>query len=60
LYAAVCALDGSECLTARGEIDSSPEHAVALGQRAADELLAKGAARLIAHERASHLTAEEP
>jgi hydroxymethylbilane synthase len=60
LYAAVCALDGSQCLTARGEIDSTPEHAVALGQRIADELLAKGAAKLIAHERASHLSAEEP
>ncbi len=60
LYAAVCALDGSEWLTARGEIDASPEHAVTLGQRLADDLLAKGAARLIAHERASHLQAEEP
>jgi hydroxymethylbilane synthase len=60
LYAAVCALDGSQCLTARSEIDSTPEHAVALGQRVADELLAKGAAKLIAHERASHLSAEEP
>jgi hydroxymethylbilane synthase len=65
LYAAVCALDGSEWLTARGEIDPSPAgHAVtiaeALGQRLADDLLAKGAARLIAHERASHLQAEEP
>ena len=60
LYAAVCALDGSEWLTARGEIVSSPEHAVTLGQRLGDELLAKGAARLIAHERASHLQAEEP
>ena len=60
LYAAVCALDGSEWLTARGESDAIPEHAVTLGQRLADDLLAKGAARLIAHERASHLQAEEP
>ena len=60
LHATVCALDGSESLTARGEIESSAENAVTLGQRLADELLAKGAARLIAQERASHLDAEEP
>jgi hydroxymethylbilane synthase len=60
LYAAVCALDGSECLTARGEIESSPANATKLGQRIADDLLAKGAARLIAHERASHEQAGEP
>jgi hydroxymethylbilane synthase len=60
LYAAVCALNGSEWLTARGEADSTPEQAVALGQRIADELLAKGAAQLIAHERAAHQPAEEP
>jgi hydroxymethylbilane synthase len=60
LYAAVCALNGSEWLTARGEANSTPEDAVALGQRIADELLAKGASRLIAHERATHQAAEEP
>ncbi|HEY0341594.1 MAG TPA: hydroxymethylbilane synthase, partial [Steroidobacteraceae bacterium] len=60
LQATVCSLDGAESLTARGEIDSSPEHAVTLGQRLADELLAKGAARLIAQERAAHVAAEEP
>jgi hydroxymethylbilane synthase len=60
LYAAVCALDGSEWLTAGGELDATPEQAVALGQRVADELLAKGAERLIAHERAAHRPAEEP
>jgi hydroxymethylbilane synthase len=60
LHATVCALDGSESLTARGEIESTAEHAVTLGWRLADELLAKGAARLIAQERASHLDAEEP
>jgi hydroxymethylbilane synthase len=54
LYAAVCALDGSEWLTARGEAAADPQQAVSLGQRLADELVAKGAARLIAHERASH------
>jgi hydroxymethylbilane synthase len=60
LYAAVCALDGSEWLTARGEIESSPTNAAALGQKIADDLLAQGAARLIAHERASHLQGEDP
>jgi len=59
LYAAVCALDGSEWLTARGEIESSLTNATTLGQRIADNLLAQGAARLIAHERASHQQGEE-
>ena len=61
LYAAVCALDGSEWLTARGEAESTAEQATILGQRIADELVAKGASRLIAHERATHQpAAEEP
>jgi hydroxymethylbilane synthase len=60
LHATVCALDGSESLTARGEIESSRENAVILGQRLADELLAKGAARLMAQERAAHREPEEP
>jgi hydroxymethylbilane synthase len=60
LHATVSALDGSESLTARGEIESSRENAVILGQRLADELLAKGAARLMAQERAAHREAEEP
>jgi hydroxymethylbilane synthase len=61
LYAAVCSLDGSEWLTARGEIESNPRQAAELGQRLADELLAKGAGRLIAHERAARPSAaEEP
>jgi hydroxymethylbilane synthase len=60
LYAGVCALDGSELLTARGDVASTPENAVALGQRIGDELLAKGAARLIAHERDSRRVVEEP
>lgn len=58
LYAAVCALNGSEWLTASGETDATPEQAVTLGQRIADELVAKGAARLIAHERATHQPTE--
>lgn len=60
LYAGVCALDGSEWLTARGEVDATVEHATILGQRIADELLAKGAARLIASERESRRLVEEP
>jgi hydroxymethylbilane synthase len=58
LYAAVCALNGSEWLTAQGEADSTPEQATALGQRIANELVAKGAAKLIAHERATHQPTE--
>ncbi len=60
LYAGVCALDGSELLTGRGETEATPEKAVALGQRIGDELLAKGAGRLIAHERDSRRLVEEP
>lgn len=58
LYAGVCALDGSEWLTASGRGDATPEAAVALGHRLADELVAKGAARLIAQERGSRPAAE--
>lgn len=54
LYAAVCSLDGTEWLTASGDAPSDPQQAVKLGQRLADELVARGAARLIAHERATH------
>jgi len=60
LYAGVCALDGSEWLSARGEADGTVEKAAALGQRLADELAAKGAARLIASERESRRPVEEP
>jgi hydroxymethylbilane synthase len=60
LYAGVCALDGSEWLTAQGEANATVEQAKTLGQRTADELLAKGAARLIADERESRRSVEEP
>jgi porphobilinogen deaminase len=60
LYAGVCALDGSEWLTARGDVHATVEKAAALGQRLAEELVAKGAARLIASERESRLPVEEP
>jgi hydroxymethylbilane synthase len=60
LYAGVCALDGSEWLSARGAVDASVEKAAALGKQIAEELLAKGAARLIASERESRRPPEEP
>ena len=65
LSASVCALDGSQHLSA-GDVASatagaqlSPEDAVALGERVADELLARGAADLIAREREARAV-EEP
>ncbi|HYL04002.1 MAG TPA: hydroxymethylbilane synthase [Steroidobacteraceae bacterium] len=57
LEAAVCALDGSKRLEARGSASASGSarlvlaDAVALGERVADELLAGGAAGLIANQR---------
>ena len=60
LYAGVCALDGSEFLTAHGECRPTVEDAVELGQRVAEELKAKGAARLIAAERDLRQAAEQP
>ena len=60
LYAGVCALDGSQFLTARGEAKATVEDAIALGQRVAEELKAKGAARLIAAERDLRQGAEQP
>jgi hydroxymethylbilane synthase len=65
LSASVCALDGSRYLSARGVATAasgaqlSPEDAVALGERIADELLAGGAADLIAREREARAV-EEP
>jgi porphobilinogen deaminase len=60
LHAAVCALDGSSMLTARGEIEATPAKAATLGETLAEELLAKGAGQLIAHERDSRRAVEEP
>lgn len=60
LDASVCALDGSVKLTARGASKPTPENAVALGERLAEELLAKGAGELIAHERDSRRSVDEP
>jgi hydroxymethylbilane synthase len=52
LEATVCALDGSESVSARGAAPASIEEAAALGQRVADELLARGAGLLITRARA--------
>ena len=59
LQASVCALDGTRELSAQGAGPASIADAVALGERVADELLARGAAELIAHERA-RLTVAAP
>jgi hydroxymethylbilane synthase len=53
IEATVCSLDGSESVSARGASPASVEEAEALGQRVADELLARGAGRLIARARAA-------
>ena len=42
-YAAVCAHDGSTMLNAEGTVAATPANAVALGERLAEALLAKGA-----------------
>jgi len=60
LSAGVCALDGSEMLAARGEVDATLANAVVLGEEIAEQLLAKGAGRLIAHERDSRSLVDEP
>lgn len=62
LQASVCALDGSQRLSARAALAAgtcgAPE-AAALGRRVAEELLAQGAAELIAGQRAAQAV-EEP
>jgi hydroxymethylbilane synthase len=61
LHAAVCALDGSKMLQAKLEMPATLANAVSLGQRLAEDLLAQGAAQLIANERtARSLATEEP
>ena len=62
LQASVCALDGSQRLSARAAVatgSSGAAQAVALGRRVAEELLERGAAALIAAVRATH-PVEEP
>jgi hydroxymethylbilane synthase len=62
LYAAVCALDGSEKLTAEGQTAiavnaaAALDAAVQLGRKLADDLLARGADKLITRERADRAT----
>jgi hydroxymethylbilane synthase len=53
LHAVVCSLDGTKSLRAQAEIPATLDNAVKLGQQLADELLAQGAASLIANERES-------
>lgn len=51
IHACVCALDGSRHLSAQGAGPASIADATSLGERVADELLARGAGELIARER---------
>ena len=51
LQAAVCALDGSRMLQSQAQMPATLENAVSLGQQLAEDLLAQGAAELIARER---------
>jgi hydroxymethylbilane synthase len=55
LRASVCALDGSHCLNARGSSAATLTGAQSLGERVAEELLAQGAAELIAAERGARM-----
>jgi hydroxymethylbilane synthase len=59
LSASLCTLDGTRRLSARGQAPARLEEAVALGERLADELLAQGAAELVAAERQARAV-EEP
>jgi len=59
LQASVCTLDGVRCVSARGEAPALPSAAAALGQRIAEELLARGANELIAAERGARAV-EQP
>ena len=60
LHAAVCALDGLQLLSARGDATATIPEAAALGVRLAMHLIAKGASGLIAAERAAQGRAEAP
>ena len=51
LFSQVCALDGSKKVTAEGTCAPNLGEAAALGERLAEELLAKGAGSIIAIER---------
>jgi hydroxymethylbilane synthase len=60
LYSQVCSLDGSRHVTTEGYCDLNVTEAVALGQRLADYLLEKGAASIIAIERATRPKVSAP
>lgn len=60
LHAAVCSLDGGRLLAAGGEAEPTGAGALALGERVACELLARGAAGLIAEERSAPGRGETP
>lgn len=51
LYAAVCSLDGSRHVSARGDAAATIGEASALGERLAEELLKQGAAQIIQVQR---------
>lgn len=51
LYAAVCALDGSTLLSAERSSAATPEDALHLGESVAEDLLRKGAGRIIEQQR---------
>ncbi|HEY8507172.1 MAG TPA: hydroxymethylbilane synthase [Steroidobacteraceae bacterium] len=51
LYAVVCALDGSERLIGEATCPATLENAEALGVRVAEDLLSRGASRIIKRER---------
>jgi len=53
LRAVVCALDGRSSLSATGTAPARPPEARALGERLAETLIAQGAGRLIAAQRAA-------
>ncbi|MGC8517972.1 MAG: hydroxymethylbilane synthase [Steroidobacteraceae bacterium] len=53
LRAVVCALDGRTSLTASGTASAGADEARALGERLAETLIAQGASRLIATQRAA-------
>ncbi len=55
----MCTLDGRRHVSAAGSGPATVADAVALGERVAAELLAKGAGELIAHER-SRLAVSAP
>lgn len=60
LHAAVCALDGSQMLRGEALGSATLESALALGERVAQQLLAKGAGQIIEQQRGMQTVAELP